>query len=176
MRESTGGGHKMQVSVSQINVFPIKSCRGSSVDHAVVTKTGFEHDRSWLLIGGNGVAITQREATVLCLVHPEILDDSTIKITAPEKDELVIRKINSGTTHIAMVWGDECQAVDQGEVAALWFSELIGKECRLVTMKPDFVRPVDPDYATGMQEVGFADGFPFLMISEASLADLNSKL
>ena len=166
----------MQTTISQINVFPIKACRGSSLDHALVTRTGFAHDRSMLLIDKKGVAITQRESPILCLVCPQVLDSETIKVNAPGKSELVIRKINSGITYKARVWSDICQATDQGEEAAQWFSELIANDCRLVTMKEDFVRPVDHEYATGMQEVGFADGFPFLMISEASLADLNSKL
>ncbi len=167
---------EMQASISQLNVFPVKACRGLSLDQALVTKRGFEHDRSLLLIAPDGTAITQRDFPALCLVSAQVLDSQTVKLCAPGKSELVVRRINSGITRYATVWSDECEAVDQGEEAALWFSDLIGNDCRLVAMKDDFVRPVDPEYATGMQEVGFADGFPFLMISEASLADLNSKL
>ena len=75
------------------------------------------------------------------------------------------------------VWGDPCVGVDQGGDAADWFSTYLGTSCRLLYFKPDFVRPVDPDYAPSPgDQVGFADGFPLLMISEASLADLNARL
>lgn len=166
----------MPAAISQINVFPVKACRGSSLEFARVMRRGFEHDRSWLLVSRDGTAITQRDFPVLCLVYPQIIDSNAIRVSAPEQEDLVIRKIESGASLKVTVWNDSCETIDQGDQAALWFSRLIGIDCRLVTMKDEFVRAVDPDYATAEQEVGFADGFPFLLISEASLADLNSKL
>jgi uncharacterized protein YcbX len=75
-----------------------------------------------------------------------------------------------------VVWGDSVQAAAVGERADAWLSGFLGLACRLVYFPPDTVRAVDPDYARASDQIGFADGFPFLLISQASLDDLNGRL
>ncbi|MBX9724535.1 MAG: MOSC domain-containing protein, partial [Candidatus Obscuribacterales bacterium] len=124
----------------------------------------------------DGTVLTQREYPALSLVNPQIVDDSRLILSAPGKEDFQFKLAKSGSQMSCSLWGDESLSVDQGDDVAAWFSSLLKVECRLLSMADDFVRAVDPDYATGEQEVGFADGFPFLLISEASLNDLNDKL
>lgn len=165
--------------VKSIHIYPVKSCRGYELSEATITERGIMHDRSFVLVSKGGLAITQREFPRLALVVAEMTDEITLKLTAPEMGELSVEKkvLNEPGTEVSVrVWDDTCEAVDQGDYVADWFSNFLASQCRLVTMPDRFVRPVNKKYATGDQQVGFADGFPFLLLSEASLADLNSKL
>lgn len=166
----------MPVMLSALYVYPIKSCRGIELKEASVTESGIEHDRSWLLVDEAGKALTQRDYPCLSLVQPEIVDRETLRIECKDKSPLMIRRVSRGAEIEVTVWNDKCRAVVQSQEASQWFSTILGRECRLVTMADDFVRPVDPKYAGAGKQVGFADGFPFLAISESSLEDLNSKL
>ncbi len=166
----------MTARVSALHVYPIKSCRSTALDEAVILKRGIKLDRSLVLSKPDGTAITQREYPVLSLVNPQIVDDSHLLLSAPGKEDFHFELAKSGAQMKCMLWGDESVSIDQGDEVALWFSTLLNVDCRLLSMADDFVRPVDPDYATAEQELGFADGFPFLLISEASLEDLNDKL
>lgn len=74
------------------------------------------------------------------------------------------------------IFDDDARGAVVGAEADRWFKRFLGVDCRLVYMPDDVVRPVDPRYAQSDDRVGFADGFPLLLLSEASLADLNSRL
>jgi uncharacterized protein YcbX len=90
---------------------------------------------------------------------------------------LALPVIAEGQTREVLVWRDRCAAVDQGDEVAEWLSRFLRRPCRLVRMAEDHVRRVDPVYAVSeADQVGFADGYPFLIISEESLADLNARL
>ena len=81
----------------------------------------------------------------------------------------------TGSTAVR-VWKDTCRAAWLGERPAAWFSDFLGSSCGLVYMAGETIRPADPAYAPGGTRVSFADAFPFLLISEESLADLNLRL
>ncbi len=77
---------------------------------------------------------------------------------------------------LARVWDDLVESLPVSDGTDRWFSEFLGLRCRLVYLPDESVRPVDPAYGRPGDQVGLADGFPFLLISEASLADLNARL
>jgi uncharacterized protein YcbX len=120
--------------------------------------------------------ITQRDLPKLALVEPTISGDSLI-LSAPGKSELCIpledraQKMSPIT-----VWSDTVKAHDEGDEAAEWFSDYLNVDVRLMRMPDDFVRRVDPYYSPEFAQVGFADAYPLLLISEASLETLNEKL
>ena len=143
---------------------------------ASLDKYGIVNDRAWLLVTHSGLAMTQREFPAMALIVPKVDEAGALSLTAPGIVPIMLPRTINGASIKVRVWSDECVAVDQGEDAAQWLSRAIGKDCRLVVMDENFDRPVDPEYATNAQQVGFADGFPFLLISEGSLADLNTKL
>ena len=170
--------------ISSLHVYPIKSCAGHELTRAEFDVRGIRNDRSWIVAadgrqpGRTGPLgmLTQREAPALALVQPG-LAEKVLALSAPGMEDLRVPRIEEGRTRNVDVWGDLCDGIDQGDDAADWLSTYLGTPCRLLYFKPDFVRPVDPDYAPRSgDQVGFADGFPLLMISEASLADLNARL
>ena len=162
--------------VTGLFIYPVKSCRGIALDEAEVTATGFAHDREWLVVDRHGVFMTQRDWPALARVEVsvvpggiELAADGMVRlaVTPPEPDVPRQR---------VFIWQDECEATPAGRDAAQWFSELLGTTCRLVRMPPSTVRQVDQHFARAGDQVGFADGFPFLLLSGASLAELNRRL
>jgi uncharacterized protein len=164
-------------TLSSIYIYPVKSCRGIAIAAGELNSWGLEYDRHWMIVSGSGKFITQREEPRLALIGTEI-QTQTLKLSAPELPDLEIPldRADQAGKILVVVWRDQCQAIDQGNEAAAWFSNYLQRDCRLVRMGEDFNRPVSSAYARHPAQVSFADGFPMLLISEASLADLNSRL
>jgi uncharacterized protein YcbX len=162
--------------LTALHVYPIKSAGGCSVQEWEVDSFGLRYDRRWMVVDQRGQFITQRTHPRLALVRPEI-DADLLRVTAPGMPalELPLHPAPSVTT-TAVVWRDTCEAVWTGERPGAWFSEALGAPCSLVYMPVDTVRPADPAFAPPGVRVSFADAFPFLLISEESLEDLNRRL
>ncbi|MDQ3588766.1 MAG: MOSC domain-containing protein [Actinomycetota bacterium] len=161
-------------SLNDLCVYPIKSCGGISVDEWEVDERGLRHDRRWMLVDETGCFISQRELPRMALIKVRIEPDGLV-VDAPGMPSLEAPlKPPDGKPLLARVWDDlvESQIVDDDS----WFSEFLEVSCKLVYLPDESVRPVDPAYAEPGDRVGLADGFPFLLISEASLADLNARL
>jgi uncharacterized protein YcbX len=161
-------------SLGDLCVYPIKSCGGISVDEWEVDERGLRHDRRWMLVDETGCFISQRELPRMALIKVRIEPDGLF-VDAPGMPSLEAPlKPPDGKPLLARVWDDlvESQIVDDDS----WFSEFLEVSCKLVYLPDESVRPVDPAYAEPGDRVGLADGFPFLLISEASLADLNARL
>jgi uncharacterized protein len=166
----------MNASVAALIVYPVKSCRGIALGAARLTERGFEHDREWMIVGADGRFITQREAPRLALVTPA-LSDTALQLAAPGMDPLTIPFEPSGTPCGVTVWRDAVPAFDQGHAAATWLSAWVGHPARLVRFDSEFQRRCNPAFAgPGGAHTAFADAYPILVLSEASLADLNSRL
>jgi uncharacterized protein YcbX len=163
--------------ISALYYYPIKSCGGLSTKSVDTDLRGIKHDRRWLLIGTDGVARTQRQIPKLALVQPLVCDNGDLQVAAEGFDSLIVPVVNDGAKTRAKVWSSVCRSVDQGDEAAEWFSEFTGQRLRLVRMADDFTRRVDGRYARSKNDqVSFADGFPFLIIGQASLEDLNRRM
>lgn len=164
------------VTVTGLYRYPIKSCAGTALSTAILEPRGIRHDRELLIVdAATDRFLTQRELPRMALIAPQIADGE-LRVSAPGMAPLTLPIIEDGPTREVGIWRDRCVAVDQGGVAAGWLSAFLGHSCRLVRMAPAFVRPVDPDYATAGDQVGFADGFPCLLTAEESLAALNERL
>jgi uncharacterized protein YcbX len=162
--------------VSALYYYPIKSCGAVQVETAEIDACGLRNDRRLLVIEPDGTFITQREQPRLALVNPAIQGDD-LTISAPDIEPLTVVLGNGGTPYQVRIFRDTCEAVDQGEAVAAWFSTYLKIPCRLVTMASHYRRPVNPNFAQRPEDqVAFADAFPFLLISEASLDDLNTRL
>ncbi|HRW04537.1 MAG TPA: MOSC domain-containing protein [Caldilineaceae bacterium] len=163
-------------TLAGLYIYPIKACRGYAVDRAMVTARGLQDDRLLMIVDGDGHFLTQREYPQLALLAPT-LGDGLLTMRAPGMSALDLPLRTSGPACPVVVWRDCCQAVDQGDAAATWLSDYLGTQARLVHQHDSFARPVDPRYRRRPEdETSFADGYPFLLISEASLADLNQRL
>ncbi|MTI14357.1 MOSC domain-containing protein [Sansalvadorimonas verongulae] len=162
--------------VSELAVYPVKSCRQLTATNWTVDSFGLTGDRRWMVIDSNtGLFVSQR-------THPQMVKIvcvptvSGLVLRHPEQGELAVSRPDQGGVCSATVWSDTCGARDAGDNAAQWCSEVIGKSCRLVFMPDTSFRQVDRRYAKEGIRASFADGFPFLLISEASLELLNTKL
>lgn len=163
-------------TVTSLHVYPVKSCAGTTLSRARLTATGFEHDRQWMLVRPNGRFVTQRELPRLALIRP-MLVDGTLQLHAPNLEMMSIAVEHDGRSMKAVVWRDECKAIDAGDGVASWLGEFLGEPLRLVRFDPTFRRMSDPAWTKGTQAFAqFADAFPWLLISQASLDALNARL
>ncbi len=164
------------MQISELHFYPVKSCKGTGLEEAVIGKRGILNDRIMMVVDAAGRFMTQREHPRMALITPH-LEGDTLTLAAPTREQFRLRCSRDGTGIEVTVWRDRCAAIDQGEGAARWLSEFLATPCRLVRLAEDSVRTVDQAYAPRPEdEVGFADAYPFLLISEGSLSDLNGRL
>jgi uncharacterized protein len=162
--------------LSGLYVYPIKSMGGIPLEAWDVDGRGLRYDRRWMLVDEDGWFISQRELPRMALIGVRIEPDRLV-VVAPGMPLLELSLgTTTGKTIPARIWDDVVEAWPVGDDADRWFGEFLGVRCRLVFLPDESVRPVDPDYGETGDQVGLADGFPFLLISEASLADLNARL
>jgi len=163
------------MQLTQINIFPLKSGRGLSVSASRVGVFGPEFDRRWMLVDLQGKFLTQRKYSRMSLIDV-VLTEFGVEFHAPGRNALPVARPDGEASMLVTVWKDQCEAWDGGEAAADWFSQYLDVPCRLVYMPDKTFRPINPKYLDRRQPVSFADGFPFLLISEESLGELNSRL
>jgi uncharacterized protein len=162
--------------LSELHIYPIKSARGISLSSARVDIRGLEHDRRWMLVDEQGRFLTQRSIPRMALIRVE-LSSSHLSVKAEGMNELRLSlRPDSGDSLHVCVWNDSFDAIDAGNDAASWFTKMLAFPCRLVFMPDMSERFVNPKYVPQNTLVSFADGFPFLLISQASLNNLNSRL
>ncbi|HLL98623.1 MAG TPA: MOSC N-terminal beta barrel domain-containing protein [Rubrobacteraceae bacterium] len=165
-----------RIRLSGLYVYPIKSCGGGGVEEWEVDERGLRHDRRWMLVDEANQFISQRELPRMALIGVRI-DPDGLLVSAPGMPSLQVPFLPpDGHLLRAQVWDDVVETLPVGGGADRWFERFLGVRCRLVYLPEESVRPVDPDYGRAGDQVGLADGFPFLLISEGSLAELNTRL
>ena len=168
-------GRNVRRTLRGLYQYPIKSCRGTSLTEAVVGVRGIVADRHWMVVDASGNFLSQRELPRMALIAPR-LSGGAMEVSAPGMRRLMV-PIGAGGERVEVaVWDDRCAARDEGDAAATWFTAFLGVACRLVRMPDDEIRRVDRTYAGPDDQVGFADGFSFLLTSRASLDELNRRL
>jgi len=163
--------------LSTISFYPIKSLRGHDVDTAEVERMGLENDRCLMLVDPDGMFLTQREHARMALVTP-VLKAGRLTLSAAGMSAITFDVGKQGKRVNTEIWSStQVEAIDQGDLAAEWLSDFLKLSTRLVRMADDYRRKVSAEYATRPDDhVGFADGFPILIVSEESLNDLNNRL
>lgn len=163
--------------LARLFTHPVKSCAGVELREAPLLDTGLDLDRAWMVVDAEGRFVSQRELPRMVLVRPQI------KLT-----EVVLRAPGMLALHLGIneveqparvrVWNDEVEAWDMGKVAAQWFSDFLGQPgLRLVRFDPEVRRWASKQWTGAIEApIEFADGFPLLVVSEASLAELNRRL
>lgn len=166
----------MRGSIAQLFIYPVKGCRGIALPSARVTERGLEHDREWMVVDAAGRFVTQRTEPRLALITTAITATS-LELAAPGADPLQIPLDHAGVASPVIVWRDTVPGIDQGRAAGLWLSTCLGGDYRLVRFDPAARRHCNPQYAgTSGAHTAFADGYPLLVLSQASLDDLNARL
>lgn len=165
--------------LSGLFIYPVKGLRGFPVEAATVDDLGFVGDRRFMVIDDEGRFLTQRTLPRMALIETALTHD-ILTLAAPSGGQVRVRRRPDPAAPLrnVSVWKSEgLLAEDCGEEAATLLSDVLALECRLVRIGPKFMRPIlKPDVAGPGDLVNFADAFPFLVISEASLGDLNDRL
>ncbi|HYO51464.1 MOSC domain-containing protein [Archangium sp.] len=163
-------------TLTSITIYPLKSCAGLPLARATVEPLGLQHDRRWMAVRPDGSFLTGRELPALVRVRA-VPGPSGLHLSAPDMPGLEVPLPPAGAPRLDItIWKDTCSAARTHADADRWLSEYLGQPVLLVHVDERMQRRVDPTYATPEDHVGFADGFPLLLISEASLADLNQRL
>ncbi|MFN3436413.1 MAG: MOSC domain-containing protein [Acidovorax sp.] len=163
-------------TIARLFVYPVKSCAGIEVQQALLTDTGLDLDRAWMVVDARGMFLTQRTLPRMALIQPQL-----------KTEEMVLRAPGMLALHVAIdaveapatvtVWRDTVPAWDMGAVAAQWFTDFLGQPCRLVRFDPEHQRLSSMEWTGGIEAPNqFADGFPILVASEASMEELNGRM
>ncbi|WP_432136201.1 MULTISPECIES: MOSC domain-containing protein [unclassified Streptomyces] len=160
-----------------IHVHPVKAARGVAPREAVVEPWGLAGDRRWALIDDGGRVVTQRRHPRLALAAAEPLPGGGVRLSAPGLPSLDVAVPEPGETVPVELFSDKVEAVPAGAAAHTWCSTHLGADVRLVHMDdPAGRRPLAPEYALPGETVSFADGFPLLVTTTASLEALNALI
>jgi len=166
----------VRLRVDGLYCYPVKSCGGTTLVTATVGPRGIVGDRQWMVVDDSGEFLTQRELHRMALVSPRLLHNGLLELSAPGMPPLTVTAAVRQDRVDVSIWRDRCVAIDEGQSAAEWLTAFLEARCRLVRFPDDATRRVDPEYAGPNDQVGFADGFSFLLTSRASLDDLNQRL
>jgi uncharacterized protein YcbX len=179
--------------IARLFVYPVKSCAGIEVQEILLTATGPKLDRAWMVVDAQGAFVTQREHPRMALVHPRLTPDELVLSTPGMRDlhialDLVKQPVSVKEPVSVKLWDDEVPALDMGDEAAQWFTDFLSKSenssigssrkaYRLVRFDPAYQRVSNAKWTDGVRALNqFNDGFPLLLLSEASHAQLNERL
>jgi uncharacterized protein YcbX len=166
----------MPATLTDLYTYPVKSCRGIRAQDARMGATGLVDDRHWMLVRPNGRFVTQRELPRMALIATS-LSPAALTLDAPGKATLRVMRDARAATVDVTVWKFDGRGIDCGDSAADWISAYLETPLRLVRFDPAVPRVCSPEWTPGTQALTeFSDGFPMLIISRASLAELNTRL
>jgi uncharacterized protein YcbX len=167
------------VRLAELHVYPLKGARGIALERSDVLAGGLRHDRRLMLIDAHGAFVTQRKHPRMALVTTAFVEaDAALAITTPNGGtfEIALAVEPNAPRRIVRIWDDDVEAVAIGGPVAEALSDHLGERCTLVAMPDDVVRPVEAPYGAPGDRVGFADAYPVLLATRASLADLVARL
>lgn len=170
--------------IAQLFVYPVKSCAGVALQEAVLTDTGLDLDRAWMVVDAQGHFVSQREQPRMVLIQPRLRHYDLV-LRAPGMLALHLQIDTVESACQVRVWDDMVQAYDMGDLAAQWFSTFLAPDAatvapwpyRLVRFDPEHRRLSNLQWTGGVEAPNqFSDGFPVLVTSTASLDGLNRRL
>ncbi len=163
------------LTLSELYIYPIKSGAGIAVSEAQITARGLQYDRRWMVVDAQGKFMSQRRFPQMALIGVAIAHQLTI--TAPGMPDLLLPLTAESDSPIEVdVWGDRCEAIALSPDVRTWFTQFLGVDCQLVYMPDSSHRPTAHGKLGVDRLVSFADAYPYLLLSEASLGELNHKL
>ena len=168
--------YDVRAKIAQLFIYPIKSCGAIELKESVLTDTGLDLDRAWMVVDEQGAFVTQRQLPRMALIQPTLTSfDMIVKAPGMSALKLAIDEVAAPVT--VKVWDDSVKAFDMGDEAAYWFSDFLNQTVRLVRFDPEQKRLSSMTWTNGVEaKNGFDDGFALLVIGVASLKVLNDKL
>lgn len=172
----TSPSHDVSARIARLFVYPVKSCAGVELQESVLTETGLDLDRAWMVVDEQGEFVSQRELPRMALIQPRLrFHDMILRAPGMLALHVSIEEVEQPVK--VRVWGDEVSAYDMGPIAAQWMSDFLGHKLRLVRFDPDHRRLSSLRWTGGVEALNqFSDGYAMLVLSQASMADLNSRL
>jgi uncharacterized protein YcbX len=165
-----------ELLLTEIWIYPIKSLGGIPLNKATVMPKGLEYDRRWMLVDNDGVCMTQRIYPQLALFKTAFSNDHLL-ITFKEKSiRILLNPSANNASQQVVIWDDTVTTFEVDRETSNWFSTAAGVTCKLVYFPEENARPVDPRYKVNDEQVSLADAYPFLIIGEGTLQDLNERL
>jgi uncharacterized protein YcbX len=162
--------------IASLHIYPVKSCRGIDLASARLTETGLEWDRRWMIVDHQHRFVTQRTQPQLTTISTAVTG-GRLELSAAGHSTLTVDSGSDGSAQPVRVWGDDCSGIDTGDEAADWVSQVLGGKFRLLRQDDEVPRLADARYAGPREQpVSFADGYPVLLTSLESLAELNQRL
>ena len=166
----------MTAILSAIHIYPVKALGGISLSQSAITTRGLQYDRRFLVIDANDEFVTQREVPKMATVWLEVVEGDVV-LSAPEMETLVFpAEPPELPSRMVRIWSSHVLAHSVADEADAWLSSYLGFAARLVYMPDSSERKINAAHASEGDVVSFADGYPLLIISEASLADLNTRI
>ncbi len=166
----------LQAVISQLFIYPVKSCAPLALQRALLTDQGLEYDRAWMVVDAQGECLSQRELPRMALIEPQ-LRATDLVLRAPGMLALHLSLQGVEAPARVRLWDEEIEAWDMGPLAAQWFSDFLGQPARLVRFDPEVERASSRRWTEGQTVLNqFSDGFPLLLVSQASLDELNQRL
>jgi uncharacterized protein len=172
----TSSTSPLQAVISQLIIYPVKSCAPVLLKRALLTDQGLDLDRAWMVVDERGQFLSQRQYPRLALVQPQ-LRLSDLVLRAPGMLALHLSLDGVEQAMKVSLWDEAIDAWDMGELAAQWFSDFLGCRARLVRFDPQFERPSERRWTGGQTVLNpFSDGFPLMLLSQPSVDGLNERL
>jgi uncharacterized protein YcbX len=169
------GYRRAVLTVSALARYPVKSCRGEALDEAIVEPWGLAGDRRWMVVDADGEVITAREVHQLLLVRPQLVPDG-LGLAGPDLPLLPVPVPDGRERMLVDIWGSQVDAACADPAADAWFTKLVGSTARLVYLDDPLARPTNPQRTRPDDRVSFADGYPLLLTTQASLDRLNEHI
>lgn len=161
------------VVLSEIWIHPVKSCRGIRVQRAKVEHRGLADDRRYMIVDDDGRFVTLREEPLLVRIGTELSGDG-LRLSYGDETVMVPRRLDAGERVPVEVWDDTVEALVEADGSA-WLSRALGRSLRLVYMPDDVRRSVNPKRAVPGRVVSFADAYPLLLVSQASVDEASTR-
>ncbi len=166
------------MQLSALYRFPLKSAIGEALSASPVDSLGLQGDRRWLAVDAHsGRFLSQRLLPRMTQLLARYAADDSLTLSAHGFGRIrVALPAADAELRDVTLWSDALRVPDAGDDAAAWLSQFLGRACRLVYLPVERARQVDSGYAAAGDQVGFADGFPLLLIGQASLEDLSARV
>jgi len=167
---------KQNIKISELNIYPVKSLAGLSLQSSDLDSMGLKYDRRWMLVTPDGLFLSQRKISQMALINTA-LDSGKLTLSMKGKEDHLVPEVNAASEMMSVrIWNDYLEVQKVGLETDVWLSNALGIDCHLVYIADEVIRQCDLDFSEEGNRTGFSDGFPILLISEASLDDLNNRL
>jgi uncharacterized protein len=188
-KDEKGKAEAEFVTIERLMIYPVKSCRGISMNESIVLDEGLEHDRHWMIVDAHGTFLTQRECPEMARIVPTLNQGVNGRIELSlslanhqgqlDEDSTELRIAPASETGLrdVVVWKFEGQAIDCGHQAAKFLSDFLGRPARLVRFSDSEIRVCNKAWTGELNgRTQFSDGYPILILGQASVEDLATRM